>query len=219
MTGPELLASRRITLLGNGVRVPPNDASADRIREAVEAHNRSARLDGQPDELNPITLDPARVLAFVEGMPRLPEAVLQRLEGRFVVLGAEDLLLSTSSPVSAAAIERGYTLSLPEEEGAVVQAALHADVGREEAEAIAAKAEQAARAADAELGKLGELGAAPAAVTNARWRRFAAAKVWEIAAKAVCEVAPRDRAANKRWKEASRAVKAWVAPPWVGMRR
>jgi hypothetical protein len=219
MTGAELVAARKITLLVGGVRVLPTEATAERLREAVEAHNHASRLEGHPDELNPVTLDPERVIAFVEGLPRLPEAVLARLGGRTLALGTAGYALSSSSPVSAQAVEHGYSLSLPDEDEAVVKATLHADVSREACEALAARAEQSARASDAEVESLGARGAPPGEVTAARWRRFAAAKVWETAARSVCEVAPKDREAKKRWKAASQAVKGWVTPPWAGMRR
>lgn len=219
MTGPELLAARKITLLAGSSRVPPNEATEERILAAVAAHNQAARLEGQPDALNPSVLDPARVKAFVDGLARVPEAVLSALAGKFLVLGAEGMRLAESSPVTAEDIEGGYTLSLPEEDGAVLQPSLHTRVRKEHAEPLAARAEQAARAADAELEALEKQGGAAGAISNARFRRFASAKVWQLAARALAEAEPRDRAAKKRASEASSAVRKWVAPSWMGMRR
>lgn len=218
MTGPELLAARRITLLAGSTPIPPGEATPERVRQAIEAKNHAARLDGQPDDLNPAMLDPARVAAFVEGLSRLPEALLAKLEGRSVALGAEGLLLMTSSPLAASDIEAGYTLSLPDEDEGVIQPALHAALDPSRAEAIAARGEAAARAADAEIANLEAAGPSPA-LTHARWRRFASAKVWEIATRALAEASPKDRSRKKQAREASKAVAKWVTPPWVRMRR
>ncbi len=198
--------------------MPPSDVTRERIFAAILRYNQAAKLDGQPDDLNPSMLDEARVAALVEGLPKLPEPILKRLEGRSLVLGAEGLLLSTSSPVRATDIEAGYTISLPEEDETVVLASLQTTLDREKAEAHATRAEEAARAADAEIANLEKSGPSSAS-RNAKQRRFASGRVWVITAKAISNAFPKDRAAKKRATEATKAASKWATPSWIGMPR
>jgi hypothetical protein len=175
-----------------------------------------ARLPGLPDELNPVVLDPRKVIAFVEGLPRQRDDVLRRLEGKFLVLGTEGLGLSTASVVEPEDIAAGFELDLPEEDGLVVQASIRVRVRAEVAEARAGRAEAALSAFEAEVAALEREGVTGNALSAARWRRFAAALAWRMAATKLAEQRPGARASLER---ATGAVGRHVMPPWVGMPR
>jgi hypothetical protein len=213
--GFQLLADRRISLLSTVLHLRPGEATPASVRAALDKGLEHVRLPDLPDDLNPIVLDPVRVEAFIEGLPRQPVDVLARLEGRFLVLGAEGLWLSLSSPLEAAAIAAGYELKLPDEDGNVVQPELRGVMVRQAfAEGIAARAEAALHTFEAEVRALEAAGTASNALSQAKWRRFAVATVWRLATKALAEVAPRFRRAHE---DAVDAVGRYVVPPWVGM--
>jgi hypothetical protein len=228
-TAEALLAARGITVQVGGALFPPGEATLDGILAAIEPENRRARLAGLPDELNPIVLDPARARAFLEGLPRLPEAALAGLAGRHLHLGTEGLGLSTSSPIEPEAIARGFALSLSEgDAGRVVQPELAAEVHPERARELATRARAEVEARDREVAEIQRERARPGlsgeeqglllgARTRAAWRRFAAAKVWETSSRALSALDPGDRAAAADAREAGLAVDRFVTPPWTGM--
>jgi hypothetical protein len=227
-TAEALLRDRGITVLVGDALFRPGEATLEGIMAAIEPYNRGARLAGLPDDLNPIVLDPARVRAFALGLSSLPEGVLTGLSGRHLHLQTEGLGLFASSPIEAEAIARGYTLSLPEDPGLVVQPELTAEVRPERARELSARARAEALSRDREVAEIERGRARPGLSgeeqgrllgerTEAAWRRFAAAKVWEGSSRALAALDPGSRAAADDAREAELAVDRFITPPWTGM--
>jgi hypothetical protein len=218
MTGIEALAAHRIGLIVGSQHIAPGDATLERILDAVERHDERARIPGLADELNPAVLDPARVRAFVEGLGRVPSSVLDALGGRSIVLAAEGLGLGVASPVGAEALARGYTLELPEDLGAAVLPVARAEPDAARALALVQRAREATGALDAEVARLGrEPG--QGGLLEAKQRRFAAAKVWAAASRALAELHPGDAALADDARAAIEAVRRSVTMPRMGMPR
>ena len=218
MTGLEALAAHGIALIIGGEDVEPEDATLARILDAVARHDARVRFPGLPDDLNPWVLDPARVRAFVEGLGRVPPAVLERLRGRALALGSEGLGLAASSPVDAESLARGYTLELPAELGAAVLAAARAAPDPERARSLARRGREAAAAFDAEVARL-EREPGREGLLDAKHRRFAAAKVWAAGSRALSEMNPVDAALAEDARAAMDAVRRFVTMPRTGMPR
>lgn len=212
--GLELLLRRRIGLMSAAMHLAPGAATRESLRMALNANAEHVRLPGLADDLNPLVLDPARVTAFIEGLPRQPDKLLDRLNSRWLALGAEGLYLSAASPVEADGIAQGYSLTVAEEDASVVQAQMRLALRPAYAQAVAARAQSAFAAFDAEVVALERGGLHCFALTQAKWRRFAAASVWRSAARALAESSWRYRGELRR---ASDAVGRSVTPPWVGL--
>jgi hypothetical protein len=216
MTGLEALAAHRIALAVGQEDVEPEGVTMEAILAAVARHDAGARIPGLPDELNPFVLDPARVRAFVEGLGAVPAAVLDRLDDRAIVLASEGLGLSTSSVVDAEAIARGYTLDLPADLGSMVQPGLRAPIDVNLGRTRAARARDAVARFDAEVAQL-EREKRDAEAFEAKHRRFAAAKVWAAASRALSAMDPADGALAEEARAAIEAVRRFVVRPRTGM--
>lgn len=212
--GLKLLLQRRIGLAASAIYLPVGAATEASLRTSLRANAEHVRLPDLPDDLNPMVLDPARVAAFIEGLVRLPDQVLKRLEGRWLSLGAEELYLSAASPVPADVIAGGFDLVFADEDGTVVQATMRVPLRQAYAQDVAARARAALAEFEAEVAALEASGANPSALMPAKWRRFAAATVWRIAARALTEVSFKFRAELKHAKD---AVRRYLTPPWASL--
>lgn len=214
--GFQVLRARKVTLLAGAAMVTPENTSRENVCVAIASHAELSRLQGLPDDLNPLILDPERVLAFIEGLPQQTENVLHKLENKFVALGSEGLRLSVTSPIEAASIATGYELLLPVKDGLVISAALRTSVRHSFAQAIAAKAKNTLDDVVQEVKRLEESGAFYTELSQAKWRRFAIATVWRLATASLAEV---DRRYRSEAKEAAKQASAFVTPPWVELPR
>lgn len=217
MTGLEALARHGIELIVGSERIAPEDATMEHILDAVERHDQRARISGLPDELNPGVLDPSRVQAFVDGLGRVPSAVLDKLDGRAIALLSEGLGLGVASPVDAETLARGYTLELPAHLGAAVLPVARAAPDPARALALARRAREATAALDAEVARL-ERASGPA-LLDAKHRRFAAAKTWAAASRALADLHAGDVALADDARAAIEAVRRSVTMPRTGMPR
>jgi hypothetical protein len=207
VTGLEALAAHRIGLIVGAQHIAPGEATLETILDAVERHDERARIPGHPDELSPAVLDPARVRAFVEGLGRVPSTVLDALDERSIALLSEGLGLSASSVVDAEALARGYTLELPADLGAAVLPVARAAPDPARALALARRAREATAALDGEV------------AMEAKHRRFAAAKTWAAASRALADLHPGDAALAEDARAAIEAVRRSVTMPRTGMPR
>lgn len=212
--GLELLAERRIGLIASGVHLAAGTATRETLRAALDSHAGHVRLAGLADDLNPLVLDPARVEAFVAGLPGQPENVLRRIEGRWLALGVEGLYLSLASPVTAGTIAAGYELQVPDEDSGVVQVSLRVTLEQPYASAVAARARAALAGFEAEVATLEACDATYYERVLAKRRRFAAAIVWRIACRAL---APVDSKFRGELELAADACGRYLMPPWEGM--
>lgn len=213
-SGLELLAERQIGLMASAVHLEAGTATLSTLRAALCANAEHVRLQGLPDDLNPMLLHPARVEAFIEGMTRQSERVLRQLEGRWLALGMEELYLSAASPVEAAVIAGGFELIIPDDDSPVVQARMRVLLPLAYAQSVVARAKSALAEYAAEVTALESSGAAYAAQSQAKWRRYAAASVWRIAARSLAEISWRFRGDLKK---AAAAVKRYLMPPWASL--
>jgi hypothetical protein len=212
--GLQLLNERRIGLISSAMHLAAGTATRESLRVALNANAEHVRLPGLADDLNPLVLDPARVEAFLEGLPRQPVTALNRLDGRWLALGTEGMHLALASPVEAESIAAGYELIVPDEPGTVVQAAMRVPLRMAYAEAVAARARSTLRELEGEVAALEANDGPYATLWNAKWRRFAVATVWRLASKALAEA---DRQFKRDHQDAAAAISRYVTPPWVGM--
>lgn len=89
-------------------------ASPAHLLDALHEANARDRLPGLPPELDIGARDAAKLSAFVQGWPRLPEAQREALRGSTVQLDAPQLQLGSASAVTAARLAEGYSLDLLE---------------------------------------------------------------------------------------------------------
>ena len=212
--GLQLLLERRIGLAASAMNLAAGAATPAALRAALSANAEHVRLPGLADDLNPLVLDPARVEAFIEGLVRQPESVLARLESRWLAIGVEELHLSTASPVEAEVIAAGFDLVVTDEDGAVVQASMRVPLRQRYAQGVAERAKAALAEFDAEVTTLEASGAAAFALMQAKWRRFAAALVWRGASRPLAEAS---RKFKTELRDASKAARRCVMPPWAGL--
>ncbi len=90
----------------------------------------------------------------------------------------EELHPSTSSPVEAEAIAAGFDLIVADEDGTVVQVQMRVPLRQTYAQDVADRAKTAIADFNVEVAALEASGAVPLVLTQAKWRRFAAALVW-----------------------------------------
>lgn len=184
------------------------------MRAALVANAEHVRLPGLADELNPLTFDVARVTAFIEGLPTQAVKTLDRLDGRWLVLGTEGMQLTLVSPVEADTIAAGYELIVPDDAGTVVQATMRTPLRIPHAAGVAARARAVLREIEREVATFESNAGSYSALSNAKWRRFAVATVWRLATKAL---AASDRQYKSELRDAEEAVLRYVVPPWVGL--
>lgn len=215
--GFETLIRYRILLMVGFCRLPPGTADRDSLREAVARNAENVRLPWLADSLNPLMLDLSRVEAFVAGLPKLGDDTLCRLKGRNLVLAYEGLGLSTASVLTADVLSDGFELVLPNGEDVMVLAELRAwpDITHVREQIAAAGRELQLREQEV-AGLEGRSGEAPGSLTNAKWRRFAAALVRKGALQALVQQVPSEA---ELLLEATQAVQKFSMPPWVGMPR
>lgn len=97
----------------------PGQARVEAITQALREANARDRLvavPGQPtlpDALDIGLRDEAKVLAFLAGWSRLSADLRRALRGSTLQLDATALKLGTSSAVTPAVLQQGYSLSLP----------------------------------------------------------------------------------------------------------
>lgn len=212
--GLQLLLQRRIGLMSSAMHLPAGAATQSSLRAALCVNAEHVRLPGLPDDLNPMVLDQARVEAFIEGLVHQPDKVLKQLESRWLALGMEGLYLSAASPVEAEVIASGFDLIVPDEDGTVVQASMRVSLRQAYAQSVVARAKAALAGFEAEVATLEAGGATPTALMLAKWRRFAAASVWRIAARSLAEQSAKFKG---DFKNAADTVRRYVMPPWASL--
>src|SRR5262249_38240446 len=79
----------------------------------IEVFNRPVRMKDFPDELNPLCLAGEKAIAFLEGVPLLPDKVLESMRNGVVALEGEHLQLLAPSPITAERIRQGFSLEVP----------------------------------------------------------------------------------------------------------
>lgn len=204
----------RITVEVGAALVAPAAGAASRILAAVEESNRAARLDGLEDSLNPRILDPERVQAMLEGLSALPAATLEWLGGSSIRLDDSVGVLGSASPVSPAALRRGFTFERREggpRAPAVLQAALDVSLARR----LIQSAREAVARFDDEVRELENLPGEAGRLRSARRRRCAAALVWRSAAAALAEAKPWDNTVREEARQAGEATAGFVAAAWL----
>jgi hypothetical protein len=229
MTARLCLEQHQISLrIGHAV-IPPEATGDPELADVLRAYNRAAAIEGLADELNPALLDPDKVAAFLEGLCRLPEEILDRLERSVIYLNAPGLPLSPADPVRAGALRAGWPVeSFESEPGALVQLAIQAPPDLDLAGAHLQSARAATRefeeqvlALEAEVAGMKQRGRGYARalrrLSELKSKRFYAASVWRDSARILSEADPADVALAEEAGKAAAAALVYVAPPRSGM--
>jgi hypothetical protein len=223
----DLLARRRISLRLLTDTIAPGlneDDLAHRLADGIARSNRSRAFDGLTDDLNPELLDPARIDAFLGGLPGLDDAALTRLDGRTLYLGAPNLGLQLTSPYTATDLAAGYALALPAvAPGALVMPVLRANLNLPDVLARADDARKAVGEFDWQVNdwerSLREIDpdrdpdgyvAMSNKLADAKFRRYSAAIVWR---NLLAAAAARDPAHAAAASAAEATVVTYAVPP------
>lgn len=207
----------------------------DAVRRAIEEWNRGPNRgrSALPDRLNPRCLSADEVLAFVEALPRLPEATLRALRDAPLELSAPALKLAPVDGFGVHGFTEGFGLVRDELGWSVRPEVARADVQVELDDALAWLEDREADVASAAR----EVDATPREDPHwpARWRALASAREGLALAQSVAlglvekaavlaEAGERPRAAGRVWTAAAlaekkRALEAALgsAPPVGGM--
>ena len=200
---------------------------SEALLAAVAQWNRASAIEGLPSHLNPETLDPAKVAALLEALPRLPPKQRERLGGgNILYLNAPELMIGASAPTSPASFAAPFEIRVIERQDDLVLARATVPVDCELARARAQEARGRISAAGAEVQALEAKTAAAdqqpdllESLSQARSRRFAIAAVWRQNAQAWTRCDKASREATKELKAAAAAVKSYAVPPSTGMPR
>jgi len=194
-----------------------------KVKAAVEENNQRARLEGLEDDLNPEILDLAKIEAFLQGLPKLPEEVLDQLRGRVLYLGAPTLDLGTATAVTVETLKQGYSLTVPQvAQGGIVQPTLKAVIDKSRAQDLVKRARSATVAFNQKVEKLEATVSKDSAfglrqLSLARSQRFAVSIVWKNNSLALMRAEPKNEIFKADAKQAEEAVAKYVAPSWIGM--
>jgi hypothetical protein len=231
MTAIDCLTSQQITIRIGHRQIDPTPEVLSQIRDAVGLSNQSARLPGLEDTLNPAVLDLAKVEAFLQGLPNLPDETLAQLQSRVLYLNTSKLRLGTASPITVASLTQGYTLTVPYRPlGQLIQPTLNAAIDIEHAQTLANQAREATQQFNQEVEDLEarvtelqsqprseSLGEALRSLSLARSKRFAAATVWRDNSTALANTDPTNPTFTADAEAARQAATTYVSPPWTGM--
>lgn len=212
--GFDVLDKYRISLVAGFSRLPPGAANIESLQAAIAADVENVRLPGLPDDLNPLVMDIRRVEVFIIGLPKQSEETLRKLEGRNLILAYEGLELSAASVFDPETFANGYQLIVPEGQEVMVLAEVRARPRLAFVQGWIKYARKELSRIEQEVAELERHPVEPGRLTNAKWRRFAVAKTWQQATRALVRQVP-DEAAMLT--EATQAVERYLMPPWVGM--
>ncbi len=225
MTAPELLVDeRRIAFQVGNRPVPMARFSLAELLRAVEAYDEAVRVPGLPDELAHLNVDPDKVRAFVEALPRLDASSLDLLSGRRLLLSSRGLQLDGWTAVTSARIRAGFRIEAeadaPAPGIAAVRMALVPDT-----ELALRRIEQArsfVAERDAQLAQLPSHAAtaqANDAIVLVRAARLSAVYAWSLLAGELSERRPPVAGAAGLREAANEAARgAGVAPSWFTRR-
>ena len=194
-----------------------------RIKAAVEENNQKVRLEGLEDGLNPEILDLAKIEAFLQGLPKLPEDVLDQLRGRVLYLGAPTLDLGTATAVTVETLKQGYSLTVPQvAQGGIVQPTLKVAIDKSRAQDLVKRARSATVAFNQEVEKLESTIDKNSSsdlhkLSLAKWQRFAVSMVWRDNSLALAEAEPANEIFKADVEKAKEAATKYVFSSWVGM--
>ena len=217
--------------IGFNLRVGHETVAAGAPREvllaAVAQWNRASAIEGLPSHLNPEILEPEKVAALLDALPRLPAKQRQRLTGNHVLyLNAPGLMIGASAPTSPASFAAPFEIRVIERQHDLlmtratvpVDCELARERAREARERIAGAAGEV-KALEAKTGSADQKPDLLESLSQARSRRFAIASVWRQNAQAWTRCEKTSREAARELKAAAAAVKSYAVPPSTGMPR
>lgn len=215
--------------IGQAVLAPSTTHAA--LREAIERSNRSFRLAGLADRLNPDIIDADKAAALIAALPAIAQRSPRLLAGRELYLSHGGLKIGAADPTLLAGFAQPFDLEVADIQGQTLLARatvpVVARIASERAsEAKAQLAVENERIAPLES-RLRASAAAPVEqqraildeLTPAQWRRSALARVWWANARETSARAGADAAAQAETEAALKAVNAYVLPTGSGMPR
>lgn len=213
----------QITIRIGYTEIEPGPDAGLKVKSAVEENNQKARLEGLDNDLNPEVLDLGKVEAFLEGLPKLSEEILDQLRGRILYLNAPTLSLGTATAITAETLRQGYTLIVPEVvQGGIVQPTLKATIDKNRAQDLVMRARPATAAFNQKVEKLEATVDKDSAselrqLSLARSQRFAVSIVWKNNSLALLQAEPANEIFKADVEKAKKAAAKYVAPSWIGM--
>ena len=224
MSSDDILQQYEITLRLGSREFPPSAGASAAAAAHLSDFNRTVRLDGLSDDLNPLVLDSRKADAFLARLATVPASTLNRLRKRKLLLSDPALQLTSSSPVSAETLDKHYTLSVDDATRPIARARLDANVDEKGARERADRARQAMLTADRDVTTLADSKQRPDATSStfiahstAERRRYAAATVWRDLLSALAQRHPDDRALQAEAASAKEAAAKYIVAPATGM--
>jgi len=194
-----------------------------KVKAAVEENNQKARLEGLEDGLNPEILDFAKVEAFLQGLSKLPEEVLDQLRGKVLYLGAPTLDLGVATAVTVENLKQGYSLTVPQvAQGEIVQPTLKVAIDKSRAQDLVEQARKATAFFNQEVERLEATVDKNSSsdlreLSLAKWQRFAVSMVWRDNSLALTEAEPVNELFKADAEKAKEAAAKYVFSSWIGM--
>jgi hypothetical protein len=220
----QLLSELRTTVRVGHEEIPPGNGASSRIVRAVEKSLPRGRLEGLPDDLNPVILDPAKVQAFLTGLSKVPKDSLKALRDKILYLNDPALQLHASSAVSPSELQSGFQLKIESgRSGEIASVTVKAPIDERLARDRATRARETMQEMDR---KVQLLERKPASSLNGeelrelsllRAKRYAAASVWRDLVSALAARRPDNAALRSEDKAAKKAASQFIVAPWTGM--